>query len=53
MKQGGKVKFSSRSRSGTGVIIGVKDTERGKFFEVKPDDGSKNISLRAAQLTAI
>ena len=52
MGKGSKGKFKGRSRSGTGVIVVVKDSERGKFFEVKLDDGTKNISLRAAQLTA-
>lgn len=53
MGKGSNVKFKGRSRSGTGAIVNVKDSMRGKFFEVKPDDGTKNISLRAAQLTAI
>lgn len=53
MDKGSKVKFKGRSHSGTGVIVEVKDSVRGKFFEVKPDDGTKNISLRAAKLTAI
>ena len=52
MKKGDKVKFKSRSRSGAGEIVDIKDSPRGKLYEVKPNDGSKNLSLRAAQLSA-
>ena len=51
MKVGDKVKFSARVRSGAGVIVGVTDTAKGAYYEVKPDDGSKNIKVRAAQLS--
>ena len=52
MKKGDKVKFTGRKRSGVGEIVGIKDSPRGKFYEVKPNDGSKNLSLCAAQLSA-
>ena len=52
MKKGDKVKFQGRSRSGTGEIVNIKDSLRGKFYEVKPEGEGKNITLRAAQLAA-
>ena len=52
MKKGDKVKFKGKSRSGVGEIVEVRDSLRGKFFEVKPSDGTKNITVRAAQLKA-
>lgn len=52
MKQGDKVKFTGRSRSGVGEIVAIHETHRGNFYEVKPDDGTKNIKVRAAQLSA-
>ena len=52
MNKGKKVKFSARTRSGVGVIVDIHKTAKGDFFEVKPDDGSKNIKVRAAQIQA-
>jgi hypothetical protein len=53
VKKGDKVKFKGKSRSGIGEIVSIKDSLRGKFYEVKPDGEGKSITLRAAQLTAI
>lgn len=49
---GKKVKFYARVRQGVGVIVGKTDGLKGHFWEVKPEDGSKNIKLRESQLSA-
>lgn len=53
MNKGSKVKFTGRSRTGVGEIVDIKETMRGKFYEVKPDDGGKSIKVRAAQVSPV
>ena len=53
MKQGDKVKFTGRTRSGIGEIVATIETGRGNFYEVKPDGGGKNIKVRAAQVSPV
>ena len=49
---GQKVHFTARVRSGKGVIVNKIEGGKGHFWEVKPDDNSKNVKVRESQLTA-
>lgn len=51
-KVGQKVHFTARVRSGKGVIVNKIEGGKGRFWEVKPDDNSKNVKVRESQLKA-
>lgn len=45
-----KVTFTSRAKSGSAVIHGVRATARGDWFDIKTDKGEL-LSVRAGQMT--
>lgn len=34
-----------------GKIVGIEDSSKGKWYEIKPNDGSVNFKTRAARIT--
>lgn len=50
IKVGQKVKFQSRTRSGTGKVIAVRAGLTGSWYDVRYDDDNV-VSVRASQLS--